>query len=476
MKRLMTLIILGCLYPLVAFGATWTVHPSGTSVNGAYDIAGFSAIDWSKIRPGDVVTIRGSEGIYREPLTIAGRGTASAPITVRAADGEEPIIENAVVFSGASYVVFEGITVRKSPYSGVIIRDGSHHITVTNCTIHDNLLGIWIGEGAGEAHLISTNNVYNNKTHGIAVDLVNCSPGNETVITSNEVHGNGHHGIEIRGNYYIIEKNIVYENGFSTPGTSGIHIYSGSAGENSGDYNIIRYNISYRNKETSGPDGNGIQLDQWCDFNEVYYNICYENDGAGISVFDSSGSRVFNNTLVGNMLDPGKSHPFKAELYLAGDSSVNHTRNVAVLNNILVATRSSVAPIAVYDPATRNDLTIGHNLLHSTSGDLLYLWGGTSGRDLAVWNSLAAGGGDDFAGDPAFAGIATGGVPSEPADLTPSAGSPAVDAGISMGQTRDILGNSVPSGKGVDIGAVESTALAESPLPLEPPKNLRLVR
>ncbi len=289
-----------------AYATTWTVHPAGVSTSGSNQIAGLSNINWSLVRAGDEIVLRGTEGTYKESLTIPAKGTASAPIVVRAANGEKPVIEGSVVISGAAYVTVEGITVTKSPYAGVIISGGSHHITVSNCSVSSNALGIWIGDQAGTSNLITNNEVYNNATHGIAVDRVNCTAGQETVISSNRVYGNGHHGIEIYASYYIIEGNEVFENGTSSEGTSGIHIYSAGPQENTGDHNIIRYNISYRNKEGSGPDGNGIQLDQWCDYNTVAYNICFENDGAGISIYDSASSLVYNNTLIGNMVDPGK--------------------------------------------------------------------------------------------------------------------------------------------------------------------------
>ena len=456
-----------------ALGTTWTVHPAGVAVSGANQIAGLSKINWSLIKPGDEIILKGSEGTYKESFNITVQGSESAPITIRGADGESPVIEGPVVISGSSYVEIKGLTVTKSPYAGVIISNGSHHITVRNCTVYGNALGIWIGDNAGMQNVITNNTVYNNSTHGIAVDRVNCAAGKETVISGNKVYGNGHHGIEIYASYYIIEGNEVFENGAASQGTSGIHIYSAGPQENTGDYNIIRYNISYRNKESNGPDGNGIQLDQWCDYNQVYYNICFENDGAGISVYDSANSLIYNNTLIGNMVDPGKSHPFKAELYLASDPNVNWVKNVTVANNILYATRASVPPIAVYAPVTNQPLSIGNNLLFHKAGDILFYWGGQTGKDIATWNKLASGGGDDIAGDPQFQSLA-GTAPASPADVALKPSSPGLDKGINVGQNRDILGNPVPSGNGIDLGAVESAASSAAPT-IPAPTNLRVV-
>lgn len=463
-------LILGTLPSLAA---TWTVHPAGVSATGTNQISGLSNINWSLIRPGDVIILRGNEGTYKESMTISVQGTESAPVTIRAADGETPVIEGSIVIKNSAYVMVQGITVTKSPYGGIIISNGSHHITVSGCSIYGNALGIWIGDNAGMQNVITGNKVYNNTTHGIAVDRVNCAAGKETVISANRVYGNGHHGIEIYASYYIVEGNEVFENGYATQGTSGIHVYSAGPQENTGDYNIIRYNISYRNKENNGPDGNGIQLDQWCDYNQVYYNLCFENDGAGISVYDSANSVIYNNTLIGNMIDPGKSHPFKGELYLASDPNVNWAKNVTVVNNILYATRTSVPPIAVYSPVSSNPLSIGNNLLFHAAGDILFYWGGQTGKDIATWNRYATGGGDDMAGDPKFVSL-TGTAPSSPKDIALQSSSPALDKGVNMGQSRDILGNKVPSGNGIDLGAVETSVPSSYTLP--PPTNLRVIK
>ncbi len=477
LHRILTTAIITALIPLTAWATTWTIHPAGKQVSGQYEVAGLSNIDWSKIKPGDIIELKGNEGTYKEPFIIAVKGTSSAPVVIRAASGETPVIENSTIITKSEYVEINSLSVTGSQYAGVIIKDGSHHITVSNCSVHDNALGIWIGEQAGCGNLIVGNQVFNNATHGIAVDMVNCPPDQETIISSNSVYGNGHHGIEINANHYIIEGNVVYQNGATSPGTSGIHIYARSAQEDSGDYNVIRYNVCFQNKESNGPDGNGIQLDQWCDYNEVYYNICFDNDGAGISIYDSSNSKIFNNTLIGNLVDPGNSHPFKAELYLASDvpNKVNHVKNVTVVNNILVSTRSSVPAIAVYSPVTSNPIVIGQNLLFHKAGDIIYYWGGKTGKDIAEWNKLSGEGKDDFYGDPLFVSL-QGSIPSRVEDLVLQSGSPAIDRGMNMGQTRDLKGNPVPQGNGVDIGALESSASAPPPQKPEPPKNLRIVQ
>jgi len=97
------------------------------------------------------------------------------------------------------------------------------------------------------------------------------------------VYRNGMHGMEINGNRYIIEHNIVWENGIGLSGTSGIHIFAKDKQQGTGQFNIIRYNTISGQKETDGQDGNGIQLDEWCDNNQIYFNVTFANDGAASS-------------------------------------------------------------------------------------------------------------------------------------------------------------------------------------------------
>ena len=404
--------------------------------------------------PGDVVYLYDDAGTYRESLQLSLKGISGQPIVIKAAPNETPVIRGSIVLTQAEYVSLEGLTITGSRYAGVIIKDKSNNITFTNCVIQNNMGGVWIGEGAGGSHKILHNNISSNSTHGIVVDKVNCTPGTETVLAFNQISTNKFHGIEINANYYIIEHNKVFGNGGGVHGTSGIHLFSQDAAENSGDFNIIRYNECFDNIDArKGPDGNGIQLDVYCDHNQIYYNICYNNDGAGISLFDSSESRVFNNTLYNNMKDPDNSHPFKAELYLASDSSkkMNRVRNVEVFNNIIVASRPHSYVIYVDEPTSNNQMSITNNLFFHTLGKDFYYWKNSSGRDVAAWNALKAGTGVNFYENPAFVSP----NPAKLQDFMVQKTSVAVDRAKPQGQTRDILGAAVPKGKGPDIGAIE---------------------
>lgn len=453
MFLLFSLVLVFCTYSSVALAKTYHLYPNGKCPSGQECIYALWQI--SNIAPGDTVIFYGSEGIHKGAFGMQGwKGTAQSPITLRAASGQTPVIEGYVDFLQSEYVTLEGITVTNSPYGGILIQNGSNNITVTKCTVKNSGGGIWIGNGAGMENKITENEVFSNSTQGIAADHINCIPGKETVISRNRVYNNGYHGFEISANYYIIEHNVVFNNGKDYIGSSGIHLFAFTPDDNAGDHNIIRYNICYGNiEDVSGPDGNGIQLDQWCDNNQVYYNVCYNNDGAGISVYDSAGSAIFNNTLFNNGLTKNSSHLFKGEIYLASDftKNVDHVKNVIVTNNIIVSNRADIPAIAVGTLTSDNPLSIGNNLIYNTKGGKLFVWGAVSGTDINHWNGLS-GGANDISQNPVFASA----NPSAIEDFKLNQSSPCIEKGSIIGIAVDILGAEIFSGKAPDLGAIES--------------------
>lgn len=423
-----------------AAGTAATVHvdSSGTLPEKTGALASLADVPWKSLQPGDEVVVHPGE--YSDVVVIDGHGAPGKPVYVHAEKGSAPVIENSIVLEGASHVVLEGLTVRNAKHSGFIIRRGAEDITVKASRVEQSGLGVWIGDGAKGQHRILDNTFNNNETHGVAVDFVSAAPGKETIISGNRIFRNGMHGIELSGNYYIIEKNTVFENGQALSGTSNIHLYSDGPTRDVARHNIIRYNVAYGEKEDSGQDGNGIQLDQWCDDNEVYFNVAFRNDGAGIAIFDAARNKIYNNTLFDNMLDPGKSHAYRGELVMASDftKNVNHSSHNLIVNNLIVATRPENVAIYVDRLSSGNPHEIGGNALyHRAPAANLFFWRDGPGREIAQWNKLK-GGDPDLMVDPKFSD------PTRPADngLRLSRNSTLTGAGkaITRGVTADLTG------------------------------------
>ncbi|MDD5644409.1 MAG: right-handed parallel beta-helix repeat-containing protein [bacterium] len=439
------------LFPFPVFGKTIDIYPNHR-IKKEKSLSAFFQIRWTDVSPGDTILLYDDYGPYREPFIILGKGTHEKPIIIKAADGENPVIKSSVIFTNAANIIFENITVSDHFERGIIIREESNNITIKNCVVKNNGLGIWIGGHAGINNKIISNEIFSNETHGIAIDVVNCKEGSETLIAENRVYNNGHHGMEINGSYYIIEKNEVFNNGLKHLGCTGIHTYARDAEQDAGDHNIIRYNVCYRNRDTKKFDGNGIQLDQWCDYNEVYYNICYENDGAGICVFDSSNSRVYNNTLFNNAIDSGKSHQIKAELVIASDftKNVDHTNNISVFNNIIAANNKNVYAIYVDRLTSDNKLSINNNLFYNLKADKFYIWNDREVRDINKVKSRNAKINDNLSDNPLFIKK----IPAEINSFRLQKNSPCIGKGIYTGQKKDILGQIISREKNPSLGAI----------------------
>jgi parallel beta-helix repeat protein len=288
-------------------------------------------------------------------------------------------------------------------------------------------------------HRIIDNVLRDNKSFGLGVDTINNVPGQETIIAGNTITGNKIHGIEIMGNHYIIEGNKVSGNGWGAQGSSGIHLFAKNAKADTCKHNIIRYNISYANRDDGGEDGNGIQLDQWCDDNQVYFNVTFANEGAGINLFDAAHNVVVNNTVFDNMRGP-KGHSYRTELLVASDGkNTDRASDNVIRNNIIAATRPDNVAIYVDGLSAAHPQEIGNNILfHAAPAGQVFFWNGRAGREIAVWNGLKRGAAD-IAADPQFTD------PGQPlaGGLSVRPTSPALGHGvaIAVATTRDVLGN-----------------------------------
>jgi parallel beta-helix repeat protein len=390
-------VLIAAIWAMPATAAVLEVGPQA-----APGIRAIASVRAEEFGPGAIVHLHA--GHYRAAIVIPLSGTAAAPIEIVGA-GDGPIeIDGSIVLDHAAFVTLRDLRISRASDAGIILRRGSHDIVVRGSEISGTSLGIWIGDHAGDGNRIEDNSIHGSATHGIAVDGVNAVPGRETVIARNRIADNGVHGIEISGNRYVVENNVVSGNGIRTIGASGIHVYAKNAREGVGRFNIIRGNISFDNHDATAQDGNGIQLDQWCDDNGVTGNIATGNDGAGISVFDAARARIVGNTLYGNMRDPGRSHRHKGELVFATDDThdVDGTRDTIAEKNIAVATDPAAAALLVDVPTSRHPPAFDRNLLWNAVGGDLVRWKGTGIKDIAAWNALVLHRAPDMAGDPQF--------------------------------------------------------------------------
>jgi parallel beta-helix repeat protein len=404
---------------------------------------------------GDSILFRKGQ-TWAEQLTTPSSGSAGLPITFGAyGNGNDPIIDgedtrdNCINSNGKDYVTIDGIDLTQAGNvnQGVVfILSGSNNFTVQYCSIHDGLgYGVIFNWDAGASNIVDGNAIYNNAKNGISSYIHSASTlGNETYIKNNTVYNNLRDGIHIRAHYWIVENNEVYDNGSLAGTYVGIHCYSESA-ENSGDNNIIRYNLVY-NQVGGGNDGSGIGIDQYCDNNQVYFNIIYGCDGPGIYAYDSDGISILNNTCYNNLADSGGQHTDLAEILLISSVSDRCT-NIVLKNNIAQAARANVYAIKVDNETYDNTLTITNNCWYALATNW-YFWNATGGATLATWNALT-GVGTDINSDPLFVSTAT-------PDFHLQSSSPCRNAGVNVGLMEDYEGSFVEAPPEIGVYEYES--------------------
>jgi len=372
-----------CLACLAAAQAA-TIEAGPEAAPGIRAIASLTAYD---LGPGTIIRLHA--GHYTAPILVPLNGTEESPITI---EGDGPIdINGSIVLEHAAFITVRHLHIVHASDAGIILREGSHDILVSGNIIEHTKLGIWLGDGVGAGIRILNNVISFSTTHGIALDGVKGEPAGETVIGNNEIKDSGIHGIEIHANSITIGGNKVSGSGRLSTGASGIHVFAKDAEDGFGKHNIIDSNESFDNHDTSAQDGNGIQLDQWCDNNFVTANIIFNNDGAGISVFDAAGAIITGNTLRANMRDPGRSHRHKGELVFASDDehNIDHTRRAKAGGNFIIAANPEVAAILVDVPTSLHPPMFSNNSLYNTRNGPIARWAGRDITSITAWNALA---------------------------------------------------------------------------------------
>ena len=188
---------------------------------------------------------------------------------------------NAAVNS--AYITFDRINVDATHVvngeSGVSTNGTNSYITYSNCEIKNaNSWQGFSGSGAsgllngGSFTLVRNCNIHNN---GTALDT-----------------GGGGYSVYNHGTDSTFENNLFHDN-------VGYGIQNYGSGHTDISNNVIRYNQVYNNAFGSMITTGGIVLTSGTN-NQVYGNLVYNNNGAGIDVYNCVNCIVYNNTVVSN--------------------------------------------------------------------------------------------------------------------------------------------------------------------------------
>uniref|UniRef100_UPI000E0D9770 right-handed parallel beta-helix repeat-containing protein n=1 Tax=Microvirga calopogonii TaxID=2078013 RepID=UPI000E0D9770 len=161
-------------------------------------------------KAGDTVLVSG--GVYNGNVSIYNSGTASAPITIKAADGAHVVIDGSQSASGSDlvtitgdYVTFQGFEVRNAKRGGISLWE-THDTKILDNNVHDSVrVGIWAGGNVGNSYnnLIDGNEVWHNvlenssrsMTGGGWAQGISLDKSDGSVISNNYVHGNYGEGV-----------------------------------------------------------------------------------------------------------------------------------------------------------------------------------------------------------------------------------------------------------------------------------------
>lgn len=397
--------------------------------------------------------------------------------------GQRDILLNA---SSRNNITVNNLTFTRSNAIGTnvgpIYTTGSNYLTVNGCSfIDNNLCGIAV---LNSQYVTVDNNIFlrnglkNNAGHGFSFWSNISRPAN-VIFKNNNVSYSGWNGAVI----YTSAKNIrisnvaIYNNHFEYCKGAGAYpircdtvvVYNntfdsnGESATSREDYAFgsesCNYLDFYNNTITNQLHNDAVQI--YSDIEESHHHTrIFRNyidgvangDCIGIHSLDnltSENIQIFSNVLI-NADHWGIRHGTNAEN--SGMASKAYIYNNTIYNNAIgaVGTSSSITPIDL-----RNNilwgyvqvptlLTSSNNLWYQTSGTLLtYNSTDYTSATISTFEATAQ------TGDPLFTNPATG-------DFTLQAGSPAINAGVNVGLTQDILGNPIVGLP--EIGAYEYIA------------------
>jgi parallel beta-helix repeat protein len=317
--------------PLAAStGTTFYVSPSGSDTN-----SGTSASPWRTIQralksltAGQTVVV--AAGTYGERDYTVNSGTASAPITLKAAAGAKPVITGRLKITNAYFRVrgfkFQGQNSLST--DTLIYVSGATHIEISNNEIsHSTQSGIYLS-GSSDVQILA-NWIHDAGTQAGSDHGVYWDSGSGGLIADNLIVNSRAFGVHL---YPNADNIIVANNVVVSSGKSGI-IVSGTSGSASSGCTIVNNIVAFSGEwgvrsYYPGPVGSNL----------VEYNIGFSNP---LGDFPSGTAVATGLTFQNNVVaDP---------LFVSGTSDMHVQAGSPAIDSGL----ASFAPTTAYDGAAR---------------------------------------------------------------------------------------------------------------------------
>jgi Secretion system C-terminal sorting domain/Right handed beta helix region len=382
----------------------------------------FAGINWNSIGAGDTIYISGgtSSTIYTETLDVSKSGSSDNPIVITkgtdAGHNGNVIIDgegtryNGINISGINYITVKGITLRNST-QGLIEISHSEYILVENCQIYVyGRAGVFIQYSIGtevRRCTIETGTSISYQTDGIYSQYTVNDIYDYNNITVNNNDPGGHDDCiqSYQDNNLTIHSNICEQNNSKTSNAQGIF----ASVPQGGTFRIYNNLVNL-----TSAISNGLFFD--------------ESTGNG-------GVEIIGNTIYGE-----------------NATSLLRTKGISdpiIINNIIYSGSSSFGAIVI--DWNGNPGNINNNLIYLPNSTKTWNYNGNT-LSWDQWRAL----GFDAKGinaDPFFKNISG-------RDFSLQAGSPAINAGATLGSPYniDILGAARPVGTAYDIGCYEGTS------------------
>lgn len=317
-----------------------------------------------------------------------------------------------------------------SPVSEIFsIYDYNHNFTWQGCRFEYSQTAIYTHSSTNDA-----------PSYGVVRNCTITEQG-----TDHHGPGGDNHGLGIQGGHdWLIEYNDI------SKCNEGIVFY---LDETMDSYNnIVRYNYIHDLND----QGNA-------------FGMSFSGDTNSYDA-DHSGNKIYNNIIIGNQRAGGRGLYWKwsepAEVYnnvfynfdvgvrTAGTGGFRSS--IKLRNNIFLSMGTYMIRVTASGGTPGVDYTIDsdYNIFYPISGNQFYLDDneGEITTNFAGWQSISKSG---FTFDPHS--LTAGPLFVDPAniDFHVLAGSPAIDAALDVGLTRDFEGTPVPQGNRPDIGAYE---------------------